>query len=66
MSALAAAVARFFDYIQSLGCNYDDSIHKRMSDRLERRTQYSEINTKATQRFGSLCSPFQALHLLVS
>ncbi len=52
--------------VQSLGCNYDNSIHKRMSDRHERRTQYSEINTRATQRFGTLCSPYQALQLLVS
>lgn len=52
-------------YGQSLGSNYDDSIHKRMSGRHERRTQYAGINTKATQRFGGLCSPYQALQLLV-
>ena len=36
-----------------------------MADRLERRTQFAEIDVRSTERFGSLCSPFQALHLPV-
>ena len=51
---------------QSLGCNYDNGIHKRMVGRHDRRVQYAGIDVKATQRFGSLCSPFQALRILVS
>lgn len=52
--------------MQSLGSNYNESIYKRMINRHERRAHYSEINTQATQRFGTLCSPYQALQLLVS
>ena len=32
----------------------------------ERREVYSEIDLRSTQRFGAICSPFQALQLTVS
>ena len=36
-----------------------------MADRQERRTQFAGIDLRTTERFGSLCSPFQALHVQV-
>ena len=30
---------------------------------MERREVYSEIDLRSTQRFGAICSPFQALQL---
>ena len=39
---------------------------KRMRDRKERRDIYAGIDTKSTQRFGGVCSPFHALALTVS
>ena len=36
-----------------------------MADRQERRTQFVGIDLRTTERFGSLCSPFQALHVQV-
>ena len=53
-------------FLQSLGADYNDSIHRRMVGRYDRRTQFSEIDTKSTERFGHICSPFQALQVMVS
>ena len=52
--------------LQSLGADYSDSVHRRMAGRYDRRAQYSEIDTKSVERFGHLCSPFQALQVVVS
>lgn len=49
----------------TLGEPYQEGVKRRMADRLERRTQFAEIDVRSTERFGSLCSPFQALHLPV-
>ena len=37
-----------------------------MANKFERRQNYSEVNMKSTERFGLLCSPYQALQLLVN
>ena len=50
----------------TLGQPYRDKLVKRMRGRKERRDVYSGIDLKSTQRFGILCSPFQALVLTVS
>ena len=34
-------------------------------DRFDRRSQFAEIDTKSMERFGHLCSPFQALQVVV-
>ena len=50
----------------ALGQRYKKQLVCCMRGRKERREVYSEINLKSTQRFGAICSPFQALHLTVS
>lgn len=37
-----------------------------MIGKQERRQCYADVDMSATEKFGSLCSPFQALQLLVS
>ena len=37
-----------------------------MMDRHERRSHFADIDSTLTERFGSLCSPYQALHMPVS
>jgi len=48
-----------------LGEPYKEGVRRRMADRQERRIQFSGIDLSITERFGSLCSPFQALHVQV-
>ena len=50
----------------ALGQRYKKQLVCRMRGRKERREVYSEIDLKSTQRFGAICSPFQALQLTVS
>lgn len=47
-----------------LGQPYQEGVHRRMVGRQERRVQFADINVNSTERFGSLCSPFQALQIL--
>lgn len=37
-----------------------------MAGRLQRRTQFAEVDTSVISRFPALFSPFQALHIPVS
>ena len=50
----------------ALGQRYKKQLVCRMRGRKERREVYSEIDLKSTQRFGAICSPFQALQLTVN
>lgn len=36
-----------------------------MAGKYERRQYYADVDMNSTERFGLLCSPFQALQLLV-
>lgn len=36
-----------------------------MSDKQDRRQCYADIDMQSTEKFGLLCSPFQALQLVV-
>lgn len=38
---------------------------QRMAGKHERRQYYADVDMNSTERFGLLCSPFQALQLLV-
>jgi len=50
----------------TLGQPYNKTIQQRMKGKKERREQYADIDLKRTQRFGNLCSAFQALQMPVS
>lgn len=52
--------------LQSLGIAYQAGVSRRMAERLERRTHYSEVDTSSVSPFAALFSPFQALHVPVS
>ncbi|XP_071797033.1 cilia- and flagella-associated protein 337-like isoform X1 [Asterias amurensis] len=47
-----------------LGRQVDQDFARITLSRQERRHRYGEVDMKATQRFGKLCSPFQALTTL--
>ncbi|XP_065898350.1 cilia- and flagella-associated protein 337-like isoform X2 [Dysidea avara] len=49
----------------TLGQPYNKTIQQRMKGKKERREQYADIDLKRTQRFGNLCSAFQALQMPV-
>lgn len=50
----------------TLGQPYNKTIQQRMKGKQERRQLYADIDLKRTQRFGTLCSAFQALQMPVS
>ena len=48
-----------------LADHYGDKANQRMSDKQDRRQCYADIDMQSTEKFGLLCSPFQALQLVV-
>ena len=56
-----------YTLFQSLGVPYAELTHKRMDDRHRRRVHLHELDMRtATDRHGSVFSPFHALELPVS
>lgn len=60
------AMALHLCLLQSLGIAYQAGFSRRMAERLERRTHFSEVDTSSVSPFAALFSPFQALHVPVS
>lgn len=57
----------FASFLQTfLGLKVEKELERQQRDRKDRRHAYGEIEFKQTQRFGKLCSPYQALATPVS
>lgn len=64
LTSSTASITKLSQFDNKLADRYNNKATQRMTDKQDRRQCYADIDIHSTEKFGLLCSPFQALQLV--